>query len=189
MQNYNLGGEELRSIIGAFRSAYEHVLLFETFGGVDNLLLGSDSPVLLNLPLMESRMRELNVQMDLGRVAIRSPAYILSLFRIGTREIDRMVSGAPRNTDDNARVEFAAPKALYVNNLADNVKFLDNHASDFMAYLSPAPATPLERDRILLDTALAWGRRGFPEYAAALAKRAVGGPLAEEAEQILSGGD
>lgn len=185
VQNYNLRQEDLRSIIGAFRSAYEHVLLFETFGGVDNLLLGSDSPVLLNLPRMESRMQELSVRMDLGRVGIRSPTYILSLFRIGTREIDRMVEGAPRNTDDNARVEFAAPKALYVNNLAENVEFLDNHASDFMNYVVPAPATPEEHDRLLLDTARAWHRRGFPEYASALAAMCLEGPLAEEAQKVL----
>ncbi|MBD3867459.1 MAG: spermidine synthase [Acidobacteria bacterium] len=186
VQNYNLGGEELRSIIGAFRSAYEHVLLFETFGGVDNLLLGSDSPILLDLPRMESRMNELTVRMDLARVDLRRTADILRLFRIGTREIDILAEGAPRNTDDNARVEFAAPKAIYINNLAENMEFLQKHSSDFMDYITPTPATAGERDRIILDTALAWQRRGIQEFAAKVAKRALDGPLAEEAGQIVS---
>ena len=185
VQNYNLGEEELRSIIGAFRSSYKHVLLFETFEGVDNLLLGSDQPILMDLPRMESRMNELAVRMDLARVDLRRTADIIRLFRIGTEEIDAMTAGAPRNTDDNARVEFAAPKALYVNNLAENVEFLRKHPSDFMDYIAPAPATDEERDRIILDTALAWQRRGIPDYAARIARRALGGPLSEEAEKII----
>ncbi len=189
VQSYNMEGEDLRSIIAAFRSAYDHVLLFETFDGVDNLLLGSDSPILLDLPLMESRMRELSVWMDLGRVKIRSPVDILTHFLIGTVEIDLMVRGASRNTDDNAQVEFAAPKALYVNNLADNTKFLGKYASDPMEYVSPAPRTPLERDRILVDLADAWARRGYPDIAASVAKKALAGPLAEEARRIVSNED
>jgi hypothetical protein len=160
-------------------------MVFETFEGVDLLMMGSMEPLSIDLRDFQRQMDELQVSMDLRRVHIREPIDVLNLFRLGTAEVNSLVEGAPRNTDDNARVEFAAPKALYVNNLAENVEFLDNHASDFMAYVYPAPATPEEHDRLLLDTAWAWHRRGFPEYASALAKRCLEGPLADEAQKVI----
>ena len=71
VQNYYLPAEDLQSIVAAFHSAFPEVMVFETFEGVDLLLLGTRGPLTLDLDRMARRMSELQVRMDLSRVEIR----------------------------------------------------------------------------------------------------------------------
>jgi len=185
IQNYYLPAEDLRSIVAAFRSAFPNVLMFETFGGVDLLLLGSEEPLALDLETMERRMGELKVRMDLGRVGVRRPADVLSLFRLGTEEVGRLVDGAPRNTDDNARVEFSAPKALGLYTLEENLALLRQYTADPLGYVAPPIDDPLELDRLRLELAEAWYWREEYDLAADSARRVSEGPLRARAEEIL----
>jgi spermidine synthase len=186
VQNYCLPADDMRSIVAAFRSAFPNVLLFETFEGVDLVLLGSREPLNLDLDRMEYRMSELRVWMDLARVGVRSPADVLPLFRLGPEEVDRLVEGAPRNSDDNARVEFSAPKALYLETLPHNLRLLEEYAVSPLLYVRPAIPPGEELDRFRLDLAGAWLRRGRPDRATALASELLDGPLAAEADAFLS---
>ena len=45
IQNYYLPAEDLRSIVAAFRASFRYVMLFETYDGVDLLLMGSQEPL------------------------------------------------------------------------------------------------------------------------------------------------
>jgi spermidine synthase len=185
IQNYYLPAEDLRSIVAAFRSAFPNVLLFETFGGVDLLLLGSEEPLALDLEAMEQRMAELKVRMDLGRVGMRNPVDVLSLFRLGTDEVRRLVDGAPRNTDDNARVEFSAPKTLGMYTLDENLAVLREYIADPLGYVAPRIDDPLELDRLRLGLAEVWYWRGEYDLAADSARRVSEGPLKARAEELL----
>jgi spermidine synthase len=152
IQNYYLPKEDLRSIVAAFHDSFEYVMLFETFDGIDLLLMGSQEPIVLDLAQFERRMSELRVRMDLSRIGVKKPIDLVSLFRIGPQEIERMVADAPRNTDDNARVEFSAPKTFGVYTLPENLKYLRQFRSDPLEYISPRP-TLEERDPMLLELA------------------------------------
>ena len=152
IQNYYLPREDLRSIIAAFRDSFEYVMLFETFDGIDLLLMGSQEPIVLDLERFETRMSELRVRMDLGRVGVRRPLDLVSLYRVGPEQIDRLIEGAERNTDDNARVEFSAPKTFGVYTLPENLKLLRQYTSDPLEIISPQP-TAEERDPLLLQLA------------------------------------
>ncbi len=184
VQNYYLPAEDLQSIVAAFHSAFPNVLVFETFGGVDLLLLGTRHRLGLDLDRIGSRMAELEVRMDLARVEVRQPADVLPLFVLGPDEVDRMVHGAPRNTDDNARVEFSAPKALYQDTLASNLEFLYSFAGDPLNVLQPAPSDELERATLRLDLARALVARDAPSRAEALLDALRGGPLDAEAAEL-----
>jgi spermidine synthase len=185
IQTYYLPPEDLRSIVAAFRESFPHVMLFETYGGVDVILLGSRHPFGLDLERIGSRMSELKVLMDLARINARRPVDVLSLFALGPAEIDRLVVGAPRNTDDNARVEFAAPKTLGVATGEDNIAMLRALRPDPFAYVEPEITDREERDGLLLDLAEIWRRRGERALARKAAGRAVDGPLGERAETLL----
>jgi len=186
LQTYYLPTEDMRSIIAAFRSAFPHVLLFETFEGTDLLLLGSGRPLALDLARMDTRIAELKVRMDLARIDIGSAADVLPLFRLGSAEVDRAIEGAPRNTDDNARVEFSAPRALYSDTLGGNVAYLERFAVHPLAYIAAGPDSPEDLDRLRLDLALAWARRGDMKRASAEAERLPDGPLREQARAVLT---
>jgi spermidine synthase len=184
LHTYYLPTEDMRSIIAAFRSAFPNVWVFETFEGVDLLLLGSDRPLELDLEGLEPRMADLRIRMDLARIDVRSPVDILPLFRLGDTEVDRLIDGAPRNTDDNARVEFSAPKALYSDTLDTNLEYLERFAADPMLYAKSGATSP-PGEEVRLELARSWARRGNIEKAASEARTLLDGPLKEDAAAFL----
>jgi hypothetical protein len=98
--------------------------------------------------------------------------------------VDRVVAGAPRNTDDNARVEFSAPKALYSATLGPNLDYLEQFVADPMAYANAGVGSPAG-DELRLELAKAWARRGNLEKAATEARSLLNGPLKSDAESFL----
>ena len=186
IQNYYLPADDLRSIVAAFRSAFRHVLLFETFEGVDFVVVGSDSPLALVTDRMESRISELRVRMSLARVRVSDSWDILPLFRLGPLEVDRFVNGAARNTDDNARVEFSAPKTMGLDTIDDNLAVIARFEADPLEYLEPRPGSPEETGRVRLALLKAWIRRGRAARARELLAQMPEGPYRGEAEEALS---
>ncbi len=185
LQAYCLPSQDLRSVIAAFREAFPHTMV-ALAGRVDLVLLGSDEPIRMNLERIAMKMSEPGVRADLARARIRGPADILPLFVAGKEEVDRLVQGAPRNTDDNARVEFSAPKAIALHTSEENLAMLKDLGSDPLNYLEPPPETTEDHDRVLLALAAAWARRDEIEQAARLLRSALGGPLRAEAETLLA---
>jgi len=186
IQNYYLPAEDLRSIAAAFHASFPHILLFETVDGVDLLLLGSDTPLSLNLERMDYRLSDLWVRADLSRVGLRDSADILSTFRLGDREVTRLVEGAARNTDDNARVEFSAPKSLGSETITDNLVMLRRFTGDPLNYLDPPLEDQAASDELRVSIAEAMLRRGNHDLALQQARQVGEGPHKARATKILS---
>jgi len=189
LHTYYLPTEDMRSVIAAFRAAFAHVWVFETFDGIDLLLLGSDRPLAFDLDRLDARIAELRVRMDLARVDVGSAMDILPLFRLGEAEVDRLVDDAPHNTDDNARVEFSAPKAIYRSTVDSNLSYLERFAGDPLAYVGIDGDDPERSDELRLELAKAWARRGDAARAEAEARPLLEGPLGDRAEAFLTGLD
>ncbi len=186
LQTYGLPPEDLRSIVAAFQASFPHAMMFETFDGIDVLLLGSDRPLRFDLDAIEHRMSELRVRMDLARIGIRHAIDILPLFRLGEAEMLRLVRGASRNTDDNARVEFSAPRALLEDTTEANLLVFKRFAGDPLDYVVPRPRDSGTADRLRLNLARAWWSRNKPEQALATARSVLNGPLAAEARKFVA---
>jgi spermidine synthase len=186
VQTYGLATEDMRSIVAAFHEAFRHTMLFETFEGTDLLLLGSDEPLTLDLDRMARRMSELRVFVDLGRIGVRRPADILPLFRLGSDEVSRLVAGAGRNTDDNARVEFSAPKAMYEDTSDPTLAYIERFAASPLDHVTPAPATPEARDLLRVQLVKAWLARQETGRAKRLAAEISTDPLRAEAARLLA---
>ena len=131
-------------------------------------------------------MTELRVKMDLRRVAVESPADTLNLFRLGTSEVERLIEDAPRNTDDNARVEFAAPRTFGKNTLPDNVALIHRLSADPLDHVVPAIEDTETRNRLYLKLAQNWIWRGDWDLALSAAERVPEGPQRERAEAIIA---
>lgn len=184
VQNYYLPGEDLKSIVAAFRKSFPNVMMFESAGSVDLLLLGAQEPLALDLDRMAGRLAELSVRLDLARVDMSSPLEILSTFRMGDREIERLVKNAARNTDNNARVEFSAPRNLGQETISDNLAMLRKFGGNPLDYISPAITDPLERDQLSLGLAGVLMGRGHPDLARSAAMRVSEGPLKMRADEL-----
>jgi hypothetical protein len=176
----------MRSIIAAFQASFPEVLLFETFDGVDMLLMGSEEPLYLNLDKLGSKMRELKVRLDMSRAQINRPLDIVGLLRLGPDEVAEMVANAPRNTDDNAKVEFSAPKALGMYTLPENLATIRHYMTDPLKYVRPPITDPERLNRAQLILAARWLQRGDYDLAIASAEKVSTGPLRARAEEIIA---
>jgi spermidine synthase len=123
LQLYSLTPETLRTVIATFQAVFPHVVVFQTINQ-DTLLIGSVDPLRVEFPALERRLRADAVRADLGRVGLREPADVFGWLLLDVEDVPRFARGAELNTDDNARLEFAAPRSLYVNAVAENLQLL-----------------------------------------------------------------
>ncbi len=184
VQAYCLPPDDLRSIVGAFRDAFPQVMIFQV-DGIDLMLAGSRDPIVLDVGQWAERIADPRIGRDLARVKVREPADLLPLFELGPAEVSRLVEGAARNTDDNARVEYSAPKAFALSTTSMNREMLEEYSGEPLDHVVPPPATERERARRLLNLAAAWERRDDPLAAEEYARMALDGPLAEESRAML----
>ena len=89
------------------------------------------------------------------------------------------------NTDDNGKVEFSAPKALFLHTWDENTALLLGAKSDPIAYLVPPPGTPEEADRLRIEIARRRIARGSVPWAGAILAPALDGPLADSASSAM----
>ncbi len=109
LQIYEMPPEDVRALVATFHAAFPHVQIFRGAEG-DLMLLGSNSPLRLNRDSIESHLEDEKVAATLRRINISEASDLVSRFYLGTDEVRRFSSGAPINTDDNALIEFSAPR-------------------------------------------------------------------------------
>ena len=113
LQAYALEPEDVQTIVATFADAFPHVALWELMPGIDYLLVGSATPVEVGLDRLATRLARPGVRRDLARSGGGDALDLLCSYVMGNQGIHKLAGDAPLNTDDNARLEFAAPKGLY----------------------------------------------------------------------------
>ena len=113
LQAYALEPEDVQTIVATFADAFPHVAMWELMPGIDYLLVGSAAPVEVGLDRLATRLERPGVQRDLARSGGGDALDLLCSYVMGDQGIQKLADDAPLNTDDNARLEFAAPRGLY----------------------------------------------------------------------------
>ncbi|MCE2449559.1 MAG: tetratricopeptide repeat protein [Candidatus Latescibacteria bacterium] len=103
----------MQTIVATFTDAFPHVAMWELIPGIDYLLVGSTEPVEVGLDRLATRLERPGVQRDLARSGGGDALDLLCSYVMGDQGIQKLANDAPLNTDDNARLEFAAPRGLY----------------------------------------------------------------------------
>jgi spermidine synthase len=106
LQLYELQAEDFATVLRTFASVFPHVHLFRV--NHDAILLGSAGPLAMDETELRGRLTE-PVREDLARIDIHGLEDVLARHWIGGAELARCVPPGPLNTDDNRRIEFAAP--------------------------------------------------------------------------------
>lgn len=128
VQMYGMSYQDLSSLLGTFADTYAHLRVFRVARS-DLIVLGSDEPLPLDIERMRRAMRrDVKVINDLGRIRIRQPESLLSLYLFGRETIVKLAAGVERNTDDNMRIEYSAPLHLHEKTEAANVVKLEEMA-------------------------------------------------------------
>jgi spermidine synthase len=123
VQLYSLSPETLRTIVATFGAVFPHTAVFQSASG-DTILVGSGSPLRSAFGPLAARMGAPAVAADLRRVGIADPADLMARLVLDEEDVGRFARDAVVNTDDNAHVEFTAPRSLYVDAVAENVQRL-----------------------------------------------------------------
>ena len=111
LQTYQITFETYRSILATFQSVFPQVLVFHP-GGADTVLVGSGSPVLLDLDELERRWRYDATANDLARLGMLGPEYLLAAFYLGPDAVRQVAEGGRINSDDNMYVEFRGARDM-----------------------------------------------------------------------------
>ena len=111
MQAYLIDKESFRSIVRTFQSVFPEMTLWKTAKG-DCFMVGSKVPLRVDYQRLTERIRQKDVADDLARIDIRKVEDFLAHLVMGKGNVARFTAGATIHTDDNALVEFAAPRGL-----------------------------------------------------------------------------
>ena len=66
----------------------------------------------LDLNVVERAFRDPGTRAEARRAGLTSPHDVFAYLLLGPEELESFTAGAPDNTDDNARIEFSAPRDL-----------------------------------------------------------------------------
>ena len=114
LQAYEIAPENVLSILGTLSDVFPSVFVFRPAEAPTDLLLVARKGRrgTLSWPVIEKRLAIPAVRRELGRVRVETPADVVARLLAGPARVRKVTSGVPRNTDDNARIEFATPKDL-----------------------------------------------------------------------------
>jgi tetratricopeptide (TPR) repeat protein len=113
MQAYLIDKDSFSSIVRTFQLVFPEMMLWKTAKG-DCIMVGSKVPFQVDYHTLQTRLRQKNVAGDLARVNIRNVEDFLAHLVMGKGGTTRFAADAVIHTDDNALVEFAAPRGLTI---------------------------------------------------------------------------
>ncbi|PJB74524.1 MAG: hypothetical protein CO096_03200 [Armatimonadetes bacterium CG_4_9_14_3_um_filter_66_14] len=157
LQLYGMHPRHVKTLMRTFHAVFPHMVVFQTLERADLMLLGSASELTLKVPRLRELMKLPQLAHDLSRVDVANVYDLLARFRFGTNEVAQFTGPGPLNTDDNALIEYAAPRSLYANTRNANAEQLIRHQVSPVEYLRNWGRTVDQQQEFLLAlTGLAW---------------------------------
>jgi spermidine synthase len=180
VQLYGLDHDALATILRTYAAVFPHRLVFKGSPG-DLLILGSTGPINLDVEEIASRMKNPPVAADLARIDVAEPADLFSRFRLDDNGIEAYISMGSAsagpghddgllNTDDNAKVEFAAARTLYQQDHEANDHEIAQVACSILPHLGFLPGSR---------------ENGAISVSSAIARRLIRSGLLEKAEALI----
>src|SRR5262252_2101271 len=112
-QLYEMAPWNIKTILGTVRAEFPYVYVFAAEDwSSDTILIGSLDPLPLDYDVVERAFRDPVTRAEARRGGFQSPHDVFAYLLLGPDELESFTAGAPLNTDDNARIEYAAPRDL-----------------------------------------------------------------------------
>jgi tetratricopeptide (TPR) repeat protein len=137
---YGMDAESVRSVVKTFATVFPHITLWANPSAATSLLIGTNQPISIDVASLARRFERPPVRADLARIEAVHPWTLLAGFLFNEQAVAAYANAAPLNTDDRPLLEFAAPKALYLDThtYPANLLALLAHRKAMQPYLSPA---------------------------------------------------
>jgi spermidine synthase len=112
-QLYELSQPNIKTLLRSFASVFPNTYVFAAEHlSSDVILVASHRPMPLDLLRLRRNFQDPRLRAELRRASVESAEEILADLLLTPDELWAFTAGAPLNTDDNARIEFLAPRDL-----------------------------------------------------------------------------
>jgi tetratricopeptide (TPR) repeat protein len=103
----------IKTILATVHSEFPYVYVFSAEDwSSDTILIGSLEPLPLDYDTVDRAFRDPVTRAEARRGGFHSPHDVFAYVLLGPEELEAFTAAAPLNTDDNARIEHAAPRDL-----------------------------------------------------------------------------
>ena len=191
VQLYELSPDNVKIIYRTFAEHFRYVIAFSADDlSSDTILLGSDSPLALDVAHLQRGMHDPRVAAELRRARVPNAYAVLGRVLLADRqELMSYAKDAPLNTDDNALIELAAPRDLigferykgYLDSIYGG-SWPYGHIASRIRGIGEGPTA----DAHLAGVALALLEHGRKREAAAVLARGVGSRELQTARDVLA---
>ena len=136
---YGMSEESAQSFVATFRSVFPYTIAFKDR---DLILLGSRQSIRCSFQRLLERFEDPRTKRNLAKAFVRYPADLLVKLRLDEDGAEAFSQGAPINTDDNMRLELAAPRSLYKDRIELVRAEMDRYPPNALDYLIDYESEP-----------------------------------------------
>jgi spermidine synthase len=113
-QLYEMSPRNIKTILRSFASVFPYTYVFAAEDlSSDVILVAANHPLPLDVKSLERNFAHPTLGPELRRGGVGSAEDVISYLLLTPDEIPAFTAGSPVNTDDNALIEFNAPRDLY----------------------------------------------------------------------------
>lgn len=113
LQLYELSPESIHALARTFHAAFPYVLVFTPDPhSNDTFMVGSMTPIEVRADRVRRWLQDPKLAAELERARVFGPDDLVGLFFLDQTRFPELIGAGPINTDDNALIEFAAPRDL-----------------------------------------------------------------------------
>lgn len=125
VHTYSMSPVDFKAIIHTFHTIFPHVTVWEASIANDYLLIGSMQDFNIDAGILLNRLSEAGLRTDLAKMDMRDLSSFINKLVITEDMIPKYTRDALLHTDDNALLEYSAPKALLENRPTQLAQLLD----------------------------------------------------------------
>jgi spermidine synthase len=191
-QLYEMSSKNIKTILKSFSQVFRYTYVFSAEDlSSDVILVATNHPLPLDVAALQKNWASPVLAAELQRAGVASAEDLIAQLLLTPDEIPAFTAGSPLNTDDNALIEFNAPRDLlgstrtadpYLARVYAN-EWPYGHFDRFLSGLGDGGARA-ETELRLARSLLAHGKRPAARRFLAAAKR-HGAPPATQTEQLI----
>jgi spermidine synthase len=112
-QLYEMSSKNIKTILRTFSEVFPYTYVFSAEDlSSDVILVATNRPLGLDLAALKKNFARPILGAELARGGVKSAADVIAQLLLTPDEIPAFTAGSPVNTDDNALIEFGAPRDL-----------------------------------------------------------------------------
>ncbi|HEX4405383.1 MAG TPA: fused MFS/spermidine synthase [Polyangia bacterium] len=112
-QLYEMSPWNIKTIYRTLLEEFPYVYVFAAEDlSSDTILIASEEPITLDLATLQKAFADPTTRAEAKRAGFSSPHDVIAYLLLGPDELESFTAGSPDNTDDNALIEFTAPRDL-----------------------------------------------------------------------------